>query len=131
MKRYSYLIALLLPSIAFGTPPQTIATGLKNPAAVAVSTDGRIFISYNGGSGKDGDSGIYTIEDGKAKPFAQAMNQPTQMVIFQQWIFVVDGIRIRRVELKTGKVDTWADRDDFPTFVSLQGLAVDETGTST
>lgn len=130
MKRYSYLIALLLPSIAFGAPPQPIATGLMNPDSVAVGTDGRIFISCGGGYGKDGqEGGIYILEQGEVKPFAGGMNSPGDMVIFQQWLFVVDKSRVRRVDPKTGKVDIWADAKDFPELPSwLLGLAVDETG---
>ncbi len=122
MTRLSLFLVVLIPSLAVAAPPKPVATGLKNPAAVVAASDGRVFASVAGA--------VMVVKDGKAEPFVAGFDDPKGLVIYQQWLYVVDKGRVRRVDLKTATADVWADEKDFPKKpIALSDIAADETGT--
>ena len=80
----------LAPLAAGQAPPKPLVTGLKNPTAVAVGGDGRIFVTVVGEWDKDGDGAVMVIENGNAIPFVSALDDPLSMAAYQQWLFVTD-----------------------------------------
>jgi glucose/arabinose dehydrogenase len=122
--------SLLIPTtFADAALPEPLISGLKNPESVAVSPDGRIFISVIGEFDKDGDGAILELKGGKAVPFVPNLNDPKGLVAFQQWLFVTDKDRVLRVELKNGKASVLADAKAFPIPPKfLNDPCVDENG---
>jgi glucose/arabinose dehydrogenase len=133
MKRVCCLAALLLVAqtgFAGQAPPKPLASGLKNPASVAVGPDGRIYMATGGDSDKDGDGAIVVLDKGKAVQLATGLDDPRGMAAFQKWLFVADKQRIWRIDTK-GKAEVFVAREAFPTPpVNLRDLTVDrESGT--
>ena len=132
MKRLtSILAAWLVTSMTTAAEPlpKPWITGLKNPESVVVTNDGRTFISIIGEFDKDGDGSIVEVKDGKAEPFAEGMDDPKGLTAFQDWLYVTDKTRIRRVNLKTGKAEIYVDTKDFPhTPIFLNDIVADELG---
>src|SRR5947207_1512136 len=118
------------PLAAAQAPPKPLVTGLKNPTAVAVGGDGRIYVTIAGELGKDGDGAVMVIENGKAIPFATGLDDPVGMAVYQQWLFVTDKKQIKRIDAN-GTTTVFAAADAFPTPPhSLVGITVDpESGT--
>ena len=111
-------------------PGATIALkpNLKNPSSIVTGTDGKLYVSDTGEVGKDGDGRIFVIESGKAKLFADGLDDPRGMVGFQNWLYVADKQQIRRLDRK-GKGTVYSASTAFdkaPT--NLTDLAVDEGG---
>jgi glucose/arabinose dehydrogenase/sugar lactone lactonase YvrE len=131
MKRLVLLALVLCPGVAWSAPkPEAIVKDLKNPESVAISNDGRIFVSIIGEFDKAGDGSIVEIKDGKAIPFCEKLNDPKGLVAYQQWLFVTDQTQVLRVDLKSGKSEIWADTKDFPVPpVFLNDIVADERGT--
>ena len=66
--------ALALPSNPL---PKPIASGLANPASVAVGSDGRIYISEIGASGKDGDGRVLVVDKSGKITYAEYVPEVT------------------------------------------------------
>jgi glucose/arabinose dehydrogenase/sugar lactone lactonase YvrE len=131
MKRLLAVIAGLGCGLAAAAepPPRPLVTGLKNPQAVAVGFDGRVYVTEAGEIGKDGDGRLVVIEGGKAVPFTTGLDDPRGVVAFNEWLFVADKKRVWRVDRK-GKATEFAAEKAFPAPpASLAGIAVDEQGT--
>ena len=131
MKRFVIGLAALVFAVpGFAEPPGTVLVGgLKNPESVAVSADGRVFVTVIGEFDKDGDGGVMLLKDGKAEPFATGFDDPKGIVAFREWLYVADKTCVRRVSLKTGKADVYAAATAFPIPpVFLNDLAIDEHG---
>jgi glucose/arabinose dehydrogenase len=109
--------------------PRPLITGLKNPAAIAVGPDGRVYISEIGESGKDQAGRILVLDKtGQAVPFATGLENPQGMISWQNRLFVTDKNRVWRIDDK-GKALVFAAKEAFPIeSLSLCGIAVDETG---
>jgi glucose/arabinose dehydrogenase len=109
--------------------PKPLVTGLKNPAAITVGPDGRVYISEIGESGKDGGGRILVLDKtGNAVPFATGLDIPGGMVSWQNGLFVTDKNRIWRIDDK-GKPKVFAAKESFPAeSISFSGIAVDEMG---
>jgi glucose/arabinose dehydrogenase/DNA-binding beta-propeller fold protein YncE len=123
------LAALAFASPALAALPEPMVSGLKNPESVCVGLDGRIYVTCIGEFDKDGDGAVMVIEDGKAKPFAEGLDDPKGMVSFKQFLFVADKKRVVRVDPK-GKVTVLAGSEKFPIPpIFLNDVAVDEYGT--
>ncbi len=124
------LAAICLAAPAFADAPwKPFITGLMNPESVAVSADGRVFVTVIGEFDKDGDGGVVEIKNGKAVPFVDGFDDPKGMVAYQQTLYVADKTRVRRINIKTGKADIYADAKAFPIPpVFLNDLAIDEHG---
>lgn len=121
--------ALLIASPAIAALPEPLVTGLKNPESCCVGLDGRVYVTCIGEFDKDGDGSVMVIDSGKAKPFAEGLDDPKGMVSFRQFLFVADKKRILRIDPK-GKVSVLAAAEKFPIPpLFLNDLAVDEYGT--
>src|SRR5262245_23157457 len=80
------LLAALGPGAANGQPPAALATGLKEPTAVAVGTDGKVYVAAAG----DGGGAVLVVRDGKAVPFAKGPDAPRALAAYLEWLFVAD-----------------------------------------
>lgn len=126
MKRLIWFasISLLVPSLsAAEQPPAPLVRGLKNPAAVAVGSDGRVYVSTLGERDKDGDGAIVVIDKGKAVPFATGLDDPRGLVARAGFLFVADKKRVWRIDAK-GKASAFATAG-----LSLRDIDIDEMGT--
>lgn len=94
--------------------PKPLATGLKNPASVAVGIDGRIYVTEIGELDKDGDGRVVVLKDGKAVPFASGLDDPKGLAVYQQWLFVADRNKVWRID-RAGKASLFAATKAFPT----------------
>lgn len=112
---FALFVTVLFPllTLANGELPKPLLTGLKNPESVAVGGDGRIYVSVIGEFNKDGDGSIVVVQDGKAVPFAQGLNDPKGLIAFQGQLYVTDKTRVLRIS-KSGKVSVFADKKAFP-----------------
>jgi glucose/arabinose dehydrogenase len=120
----------ILPAFAVAAPPTVIVSGLTNPESVAVGQDGRVYVSCIGERDKPGDGAVMVVKDGKAETYVGNLDDPRGLVAFQQWLFVADNTRVRRIDTKTGKADVWADEKDFPAKPTmLNDVTVDHQGT--
>jgi glucose/arabinose dehydrogenase len=115
-----------LTAILLGQPPSTpapeLASGLDRPTSVAAGGDGRVYVTA-------GDA-VLVLKDGKAHPFVKGLQSPRGLAAYQQWLFVIDGAQVRRIDLH-GKSQVVAPADAFPAPArTLRDLAVDpESGT--
>jgi glucose/arabinose dehydrogenase len=109
--------------------PKPLLTGLQHPQSVAVGADGRVYLSELGTPEKDGDGRILVVDaTGQAIPFATGLDDPTGIVFWQKWLFVVDKQRVWRIDDK-GKARVFAAKTAFPEEPQLlQDIAVDENG---
>lgn len=136
--RLRHFIPLALSAMALALPvslataadsSRPVAAGLQNPQSVAVSTDGRTFVSLAGELGKDGDGSIVVADGAKNAPFATGLDDPKGLVAFAEWLFVADKNQILRID-RSGRVEVFADASAFPRPPkSLGDLEVDEVGT--
>lgn len=127
MKLASALAAAILAAapLLAAPLPKPLVSGLKNPESVVVGPDGKIFVTVIGEFGKDGDGAVMVIEDGKALPFAEGLDDPKGIAVFQRWLFVADKNRIWRIDEK-GKADVYVPASAFPTPpIFLDDVAVD------
>jgi glucose/arabinose dehydrogenase/sugar lactone lactonase YvrE len=117
------VLLILMSAANAQDPPKPLVTGLENATAVAVGQAGKIYVARRGN--KDSDGAILLIEDGKAVRFVTGLDHPNGLAAFQQWLFVADGKRVKRIDGKTGKVDVFARPEAFPTPPSLNAITVD------
>lgn len=108
-------LCLVLPLVttAAEIAPPILATGLKNPQAVAASADGRIFVTTAGEIGKDGDGTIVVIHNGKTSTFATGFDDPRGIVVQHDALYVVDKNRVWKVDA-AGTPTVLAAADTFP-----------------
>src|SRR5688572_8840722 len=94
------LILALIPEAVLGQQPapKQLATGLKNPESVAVAPNGKVYASVIGEFGKDGDGAIMALEQGKAVPFCQGLDDPKGLAAFQQWLYVADKTKVLKID---------------------------------
>jgi glucose/arabinose dehydrogenase len=119
---------LVAPALAAAQQPRPLVTGLKNPTAVAVGTDGRVYIAVAGQPGTSGDGAILVVINGKAVPFARGLDEPKGLAPWREWLFVTDRQRIWRMDRK-GKATVFVTSAAFPAPPhTLHGVAVDEPG---
>ena len=105
--------------------PSVLASGLKNPQAVTVADDGRIFVSTAGEPGKDGDGAIVLIQNGKATPYATGLDDPKGLVSHRDSLFVADKSRVWKIDA-SGKATVLAAADAFPARPkNLSSIAVE------
>jgi sugar lactone lactonase YvrE len=91
----------------------TLAGGLKNPQGVAVTDDGRIFVTVPGEPGKSGAGTVLQIQDGKATPFASGFDDPRGIVAHRNSLFVTDKNRVWKID-GLGKPTVLAAAGAFP-----------------
>jgi glucose/arabinose dehydrogenase len=109
--------------------PKPLVSQLKQPTAVAIGGDGRIYISESGEPTKHGDGRVLVVDKaGKAIPFATGLEAPRGMASWQNGFFVTDKNGVWRIDA-TGKGVLFAAKERFPSQPhSLHGIAVDENG---
>jgi glucose/arabinose dehydrogenase len=95
------------------TETSTLAGGLKNPQRVAVTDDGRIFVTVPGELGKSGDGAVLLIQDGKTTPFATGFDDPKGIVAHRNSLFVTDKNRVWKID-GSGKPTVLAATGAFP-----------------
>src|SRR5262245_47063986 len=117
MKNTLLLLAASLisasPVVAQEKGPQVIVTGLKNPESVAVGFKNRVFVSEIGEFGKDGDGRIVEIKNGKIEPFADGLDDPKGLVIYQNRMYVTDKTRVWKID-PSGKPSVFIAAEAFP-----------------
>lgn len=107
--------------------PRPLVTGLKDPQAVAVAADGRIYIAVRG-EGEKAAGAVLVLDEGKAVPFATGLDAPSGIVTWNEWLFVAGQKQIWRIDRK-GKAEVFAAERAFPFAPrSLRHLTVDEDG---
>ncbi|HBI44048.1 MAG TPA: hypothetical protein DDY78_14530 [Planctomycetales bacterium] len=122
-----YAAALLTISSAAAAEKSShaLVEGLKNPASATVGLGGKVYVAVGGAADKDAGASVVLIENGKAVPFASGLDDPKGMAAYQQWLFVADRKRVRRID-KTGLVDVFVATNAFPTEPhSLTGMTAD------
>ncbi len=132
MDRAVWMVAVWLVAVSpvaaqVPLPPPTVK-GVDNAFAIAVGTDGKVYLTVRGGK-KDGTgSKLLVLKDGKAEPFAADLTNPRGLVAWQQWLYLAEARGIVRVN-RQGKVEVYAAAERFPNPPkTLAGLAVDERG---
>ena len=78
--------------------PKLLVEGLKNPESVAVSPEGRIFVSEIGAFDKNGDGTVVEIVDGKAKTIAKGLDDPKGLDCYKGLLFVADKQRVWKID---------------------------------
>lgn len=123
------LLFLCAPALA-ADPPKPWITGLKNPESVCVGLGGKVYVTEIGEFDKDGDGRVLIIENGKAVPFTEGLDDPKGIAPFQKWLFVADKTKVVRIDEK-GKATVFAAPEAFPTKPKfLNDIHVDpESGT--
>jgi glucose/arabinose dehydrogenase len=110
------------------TATSTLAGGLKNPQGVAVTDDGRIFVTVPGEPGKSGAGAVLLIQDGKATPFASGFDDPRGIVAHRNSLFVTDKNRVWKID-GLGKPTVLAAAAAFPVPPhNLSAIAVEFEG---
>jgi glucose/arabinose dehydrogenase len=132
LRRFIWSAILLLGVVSHPAAAEPssrpLLQGLKNPTAVAVGTDGKVYVTVCGEIDKDGDGAVLRVEDGKAVPFATGLDEPRGLVAFQEWLFVTDKQRVWRIN-RQGKAEVFAAAKAFPSPPqSLRGIDADEEG---
>lgn len=129
---YTLIVAagLISSASAANALPAPSISDLKNPESVAVSPDGRVFVSCIGEFDKNGDGTIVVIENGKARTFATGLDDPKGIGFYQDILYVADKNRVWRIT-KDGETFLFAPPNAFPTTpLFLNDLVVDsESGT--
>jgi glucose/arabinose dehydrogenase len=108
--------------------PRLIVSGMQNPTAVTIGSDGRTYVAVMGQVGTAGDGGVVVLDGTKAVPFARGLDDPSGMVAWNGALFVVDQTRIWRID-KSGTPTVFVAATDFPAPPQfLNEIAVDERG---
>lgn len=108
--------------------PQVVAKGLASPSAVAVGTDGKVYIATQGSPAATGDGQILVLENGKAVPFASGLDNPQALVAVRDQLYVADKKLVWRVDRK-GKTDIHVPAAAFPESPKgLRAIDADELG---
>ena len=122
------LASLALAAAAEPPKPKLLVEGLKNPESVAVSPQGRIFVSEIGGFDENGDGTVVEIVAGKAKTFAKGLDDPKGLACYKDLLFVADKQRVWKIDA-AGKATVFAAASAFPTPpLFLNDLTIDGKG---
>ncbi len=91
---------------------QPIVSGLSSPIRAAVGPGGKIFVLCADFDRGPGAGVIKRIDDGKAVTFAGGLTNPSYLLVFHQWMFVIETRRVMRVD-PAGKVEIFVDETGF------------------
>ena len=120
MRRHLWLAWLLaaVPSPTLAQEaPRTLVDGLKNPTAVAVGLDGKVYVTTAGEFGKDGDGALLVIDKGKAVTVAKGLDDPSGVAAHLEWLFVADKHRVWRIHRAKGKAEVFFAGDSMPAYL--------------
>ena len=87
------------------------ASSLKNPTAAVTTPDGRVYVAA---ADKDGGGAIFSVEKGKAVPFASGLGDPRALAAWGDFLFVADMQQVWKVG-RDGKKAVLAAAAAFPT----------------
>jgi glucose/arabinose dehydrogenase len=118
-----------LPAALSAQAPKPLISGLKNPTAVAIGADERVYVALAGEPGKAAGGSVVRIDGGKAVPFADGLDRPRGLTAWKDSFFVAERNRVSRIG-KTGKAEVYLDAAAFPKEPSaFADLDVDDKGT--
>jgi len=121
-------VSLMLVNSALAELPAPLVTGLALPESVAVTREGRAFVSTIGERDKDGDGQVLEIKDGKAVEFAKGLNDPKGLIAHQKNLYVTDKNRVMKIDDK-GVVTEFVATSAFPKPpMFLNDIVADEQG---
>ena len=118
MKRSIWLFGVFLSLASAASArkkklPKPLVSELVRPQAIAVGTDGRIYVSEMLDFEKE-ESRIIVVENGRSHPVCDSFSSyPSGMVAWLNWLYVTDKGQIMRIARK-GKVEIFADGKHFP-----------------
>lgn len=123
-----FLILFLGVSAAHAVEPVKIS-GLVKPESVVAGPDGRIYVSEIGGFGADGDGRISVIDqDGRARVFAEGMDDPKGLAFYGNTLYVADKTRVLAVGID-GQWQVFAAAEAFPVLPQfLNDVETDAAG---
>src|SRR5438105_856283 len=105
--------------------PKPLISGLKNPSAVTVGADGRIYVTTLGQIGKRDGGAVMVLKQGRAVPFATGLDVPMCLAAYGKLLFVGDKKGIWRIDDK-GKAKLFVSAETLPSSRPfLRGLAAD------
>lgn len=111
-------------TVAAATPKAAVE-GLKMPESVCVGMKGLLYVTEIGEFGKDGDGKITVIENGKAKTFAEGLDDPKGIVFFKDALYATDKDKVVKIDA-AGKVSVYQTADKFPLKpIFLNDIAID------
>lgn len=130
---YSFTAALLgLASfLAAAEKPKATIEGLKMPESVCIGMKGLLYVTEIGEFGKDGDGKITVIENGKARTFAEGLDDPKGIVFFRdkdqkEALYTTDKTKIVRIDAD-GKTSVYQAAEKFPAKpIFLNDIVVDQ-----
>ena len=129
MKRFWIAAAVFLglagPAFAADTP-KAMVEGMKMPESVCIGMGGKLYVTEIGEFGKDGDGKVSVIEDGKAKTFAEGLDDPKGIVLFKDALYATDKDKIVKIDA-AGKTSVFQAADKFPVKpIFLNDICVDQ-----
>jgi glucose/arabinose dehydrogenase len=103
-------------------------SGLKNPTAIAVGPDGKIYLGTSATPDKKNSGSVALVDGDKVAPFATGFDRPGGIAARGEWVFVTDRGQVWRVD-REGKAEVFAAPEAFPTPPhALAGIDIDEKG---
>jgi glucose/arabinose dehydrogenase len=130
LKKLNCLACLLTCVAAAGAKdaPKPLLTDLKNPTAIYVAPDGKVYIAVAGETDKDGGV-ILRLEGKKLVTFATGLGLPAGGIVSrEEWLYVTGKQQVWRVD-KQGKASVYVAPEAFPgPPYRLSGIDVDEKG---
>ena len=125
---FAWLSVLVVTLPAHAAEPKTVG-GLKNPGAVAVGPEGKVFVTTMGERNKPGDGSVVTVDpSGKILTFAGGLDDPRGMVFVGDRMFVTDSKKVWVIDAK-GKGEVYVAPEAFPRSPSfLFDIASDGRG---
>jgi glucose/arabinose dehydrogenase len=134
MKTCCLFTAALLGLASFAAAadkPKAAVEGLKLPESVCIGMKGQLYVTEIGEFGKEGDGKITVIENGKAKTFAEGLDDPKGIVYFKtkdqkEALYATDKNKIVKIDAD-GRTSVYQAADKFPAKpIFLNDIAVDQ-----
>jgi sugar lactone lactonase YvrE len=122
-------LTIVLAAVPLVAQQPQIVTGLKQPESVAVSPDGKLYVSETGEYEKANDGYISMLEGGKLRRFASGLDDPHGIKWYRDHLFVSDNMGIVwRIDTR-GNAERFVDATDFPRKITnFNDLEIDSSG---
>jgi glucose/arabinose dehydrogenase len=109
-------------------PNKVLLSGLRQPTAIAVVPDGRVYLGTAALPGKDASGTVSVIEGDKVRLLATGFERPAGFVARGDQVYVADKEQVWRID-RDGNAELFVPSDDFPmTPHLLTGIDIDEKG---